>query len=87
MNLIGKYITLTKVSDDVFEGNHPNGVFVGNQLSGYIKTKPVIGEQLYLYPSLKGVLPPCAWTSILVAIDTKSNLIKTENSTYKFEIQ
>lgn len=73
---------LTKISDDVFGGNHPNGI---NE--GFVKTfngiplLPVIGERYYFgYGGFS--------TSIVTEIisqDEKGFTFKTLYSTYKVE--
>lgn len=78
----GKLIRLEKISDDVFGGNHPNGINVGYKLQGYCLTEPRVGLPVFLYPIDKIELnpPPVAWISIVVSIN--GNTIKTANSTY-----
>lgn len=87
MELKNKNITLIKLSDDKFNGRHPNGVFTGSKISGYVKSEPKIGEQLYLYYSLKLTSTYSAWTSAVKSIDYDNMILKTENSTYKIEIE
>lgn len=70
----------------MFEGNHPNGIFVGYILQGYLKDEITLDEQLYLYPSLViGECPPCSWTSTVLSIDEKNMLITTQNSVYRIK--
>ncbi len=78
---INERVKLQKISDDVYNGNHPNGVYEGDILSGYVKTLPVIGEQFYMYDKL--INKPVAWTSKVVALNEDVGVIKTKNSTYK----
>ena len=88
MEIKNKYLLLTKVSDDKFKGNHPNGINVGSTLiQGYAKMGIVKGEQLFLFPFLKINSSPNAWTSIVVSFDKKTMMLKTKNSTYKIEIK
>lgn len=84
MEILNKFVNLTKLSDDVFGGNHPNGINEGHVLSGIVLKKPMIGEQFYLYGTkLSG---PKAWTSKVVEINEEENLIKTKNSTYRVDV-
>lgn len=83
-----KYITLTKLSDDAFNGSHPNGIYVGNSsIQGYPKNGINVGEQLFLFPSLKNESNPNAWTSQVVSFNKKNMILKTKNSTYKIDIR
>lgn len=83
-----KYITLTKLSDDAFNGSHPNGIYVGNSsIQGYPRKGINIGEQLFLHPSLKIDSSPNAWTSTVESFDKKKMILKTRNSTYKIDIR
>lgn len=81
----GERILLTKISDDVFEGKHPNYINAGYQMLGAFPGNPIISERYtipgrHMYEYLR--------TSIVTEIleDTDDLLIfKTENSTYKIE--
>lgn len=45
----GKYIRLTKLEDLKFDGDHPNGINVGNTaIQGICADEPKEGEQLFL---------------------------------------
>jgi hypothetical protein len=81
--LKGKYLKLGKLSDDKFEGNHPNRINVGYVLEGFNKFGITEGDQLYLFISLKLDASPQAWTSKVVSFDEKKMILKTANSTYK----
>ena len=78
MKLIGKNITLTKISDDMFNGNHPNGYNVGSVLSGYIKKEPKLAERFYLFGSIKGMEYPRFATSAVKRVDFDKMILKTE---------
>jgi len=83
-----KYLILTKISDDRFNGNHPNGVNVGSTIiQGYARMGIVEDEQLFLFPSLKFTSSPNAWTSKVVSFDKKTKILKTVNSTYKIKVK
>jgi hypothetical protein len=69
--------TLIKISDDMFEGRHPNGINEGfKQIGGYI-AGPIVGER-YRFNNLT--------TSTVTEItedNDESVDFKTNNSTYK----
>lgn len=82
---IGERILLTKISDDVFEGKHPNYINTGYQMLGAFPGNPIISER-YTIPGRH--MHEYLRTSIVTEIleDTDDILIfKTENSTYKIE--
>lgn len=86
MEIKNKYLVLKKISDDRFNGNHPNGVNVGSTIiQGYPKLGINVGEQLFLFPSLKFTSSPQAWTSVVKSFDKKNMILKTANSTYKIQ--
>lgn len=75
--------TIEKLSDDMFNGQHPNEIY-----EGYTKTLrhateikvPVVGE-CYLFGSLR--------TSEVISIESVDDttcIFKTENSTYKITL-
>ncbi len=89
MKIKGKYVILQKIADNRFNGEHPNGVYVGNILEGYALEEIKIGEQLYLYPYDKPKMDnhPCAWTSKVMSYTSMGDhYITTENSTYEVVI-
>ena len=67
---------ITKVSDDRFGGNHPNGINEGYVTQGIVKGKPVIGERYYVGVGFS--------TSIVTNIISKT-MFKTLYSTYRIE--
>jgi hypothetical protein len=86
--LIGKYLVLTKMEDRVYEGNHPNKVNIGSSdIQGFLKNDIEIGEQLYLYPTLKFQIAPCAWTSSVESFDIEKMELRTKNSLYTITIK
>lgn len=98
MKLKNKYIILEKLSDDMFGGNHPNGVNVGSiAVQGYALYEPTVGEQFCLFSSLEDVkigeaiIPKeqllTSWTSAVKEIDLENMILKTKNSTYKILIK
>ena len=91
--MIGKYIILEKL-DGSFRQDLPLG---NKEIQGYYLHEPKIGEQFMLYNSPTDIIigeatiPKedllVAYTSVVKEIDLESNIIKTANSTYKFEIK
>jgi hypothetical protein len=88
-----KYIILEKI-----DGTFRQDMLMGNRsIQGWCLEEPQIGFQFYLYTSLEdikiggAVIPredlPCAWTSTVDEIDLDNSIIRTRNSTYKFEIK
>lgn len=79
--LIDKWLVLEKISDDVFNGNHPNNVNVGSTvIRGFNNDDIIIGKPLILYSINGGRLSN---TSTVVSFDEKNMILKTKNSTYK----
>lgn len=70
-----KRFRLTKLTDDKFEGKHPNGFYEGYVEEGYIMGYPVVGQGFYI-----GSLQTSTVTEVI-----DSNTFKTLNSTYKLE--
>ena len=73
---IGKKVRITKLSDDEFNGQHPNGIYKGYTREGIELKPPTIGERYYLSDRFS--------TSPVTKIIDK-NTIKTTYSTYKIE--
>lgn len=72
-----KTVRITKVSDDAFGGNHPNGINQGYTASGFeLNGKPTIGYRYHVGDKFS--------TSIVVAIISKTTF-KTLYSTYKLK--
>lgn len=66
---------ITKLSDDAFNGNHPNGINKGYITEGKITIGPVVGERFYIGKFSTSI--------VLEIID--ENTFKTLYSTYKLE--
>lgn len=73
--------TLTKLTDDVFEGFHPNGIYEGHTISSDEKAEIVIGER-YLFKNLTRYLLTSTVTEIISETENET-IFKTKNSTYK----
>ena len=72
-----KKVRLTKITDDHFEGKHPNGINVGFVKEGYMIEYPTIGERFDI-----GTLS----TSPVIELPNEEGIFKTTYSTYKLEI-
>ena len=76
---LAKRIRLTKVNDDAFEGNHPNGIDEGYVVEGHLIESPKIGSRFYV---------ACAEgfsTSNVTELPNEEGIFKTMYSTYKLE--
>lgn len=82
--MIHKHGTLTKISDDVFNGNHPNGIFEGYSQSGFF-SRVIVGEEFYVI-SGHDYLRTSEVKKIISETD-KEIIFKTLNSIYKLEIK
>lgn len=71
-----KKYRVTKITDDRFDGEHPNGINAGYVAEGYMPFLPTEGEMFYL-----GHLRT---STVTQALD-KNGIFKTNNSTYKLE--
>ena len=70
-------VRITKITDDVFNGNHPNGINEGFVKEG-IELKPIkIGERYYVGLNFS--------TSIVKKLPDENGIFKTNYSTYKLE--
>jgi len=70
-------VKVTKISDDRFKGNHPNGIYTGTISEGFVTQMPELGVR-YRVGSLL--------TSMVTQPLDKNNNFKTLYSTYKLEI-
>lgn len=79
-------IRLTKISDDAFNGNHPNGINEGFSIEGEIENLPKKGERFYPEQRKKMDLYSRGFsTSIVTEELNENNIFKTMYSTYKIE--
>jgi hypothetical protein len=89
----GKYMVLEKL-----DGKFRQDMLVGDRsIQGYVLEEPKVGYKFYLYSSPEdvkigdAVIPKedliCAWTSTVREVDLENNIIKTTNSTYRYEIK
>jgi len=77
----GNWVTLYKVSDDVFGGNHPNGIYANYVQRGTLVKDVTIGERCNVVGKhYNDYLSTSKVTEIIDEIT-----FKTENSTYTIE--
>lgn len=76
----GDQVVLIKISDDKFNGNHPNGIIEGYTRVGKLINDVVIGDQILVVNNTR-YLRTSEVTEIIDDIT-----FKTENSTYKIEV-
>ena len=76
----GDQVVLIKISDDKFNGNHPNGIIEGYTRVGKLINDVVIGDQILVVNNTH-YLRTSEVTEIIDDIT-----FKTENSTYKIEV-
>lgn len=79
-----KKVILTKLTDDKFEGLHPNYIFEGYEELGIMHKGPTVGESFVLHTG--GFFATSGVTDIIEESDTEI-IFKTLNSTYKLEIE
>lgn len=77
-----KKVKLTKISDDVFNGKHPDGIFEGYVKEGLESRPPAIGERYYVQGrSISSIFI----TSPVTVLPDENGVFKTTYSTYKLE--
>lgn len=69
--------TLTKLTDDVFNGAHPNGIYAGYTVHSNNKNNLIVGERYFFGSILTSTV-----TEIILDTE-KETIFKTNNSTYK----
>lgn len=100
ISIKNKLCKLTKLSDDKFNGEHPNGIDKGYETYGSIADDGIktlndfhllIGDALWLRTGIHKLNTKFFHTSAIKSIeniDNENNIIifKTRNSTYKLEV-
>jgi len=76
-------VQLTKISDDKFEGNHPKGIYKGYNVTGDVKSEPVVGQSFIVRGQ---TVENWLITSEVTEVFPETNTFKTLNSTYKWEV-
>lgn len=74
-------VKLTKISDNKFDGNHPNGINVNYTKSGDLLYAPEISKPVYIMDGWRS-LKTSLVTEILSWENDLVTKFKTENSTY-----
>ena len=77
LNFETKKCILTKISDDKFNGKHPNGINENFSIAGIVKKQPTVGESFVF-----GSLHTSTVTEVL-----ENGVFKTLNSTYMLKIK
>ena len=80
----GDFVKVVKLSDDVFEGRHPNGIKSNHTVYGAILNEVKVGEALFL-DKAKGDSFGFFHTSVITEI-IDENTFRTLNSTYHIEM-
>jgi hypothetical protein len=75
-------VKVTKITDDTFNGEHPNGINEGYSIIGFYEKEPTVGERFLV----KGKR---MWdfleTSLVTEPLNEEGVFKTTYSTYKIE--
>jgi len=71
---------ITKLSDDKFEGQHPNFIDEGYVKEGVFIEVPKVGDNFYLHDFRTSIVKE------IMSQTEKEIIFKTENSTYKLEL-
>ena len=77
----GDIIKLTKISDNKFDGNHPNGIIEGTERIGVLAIPIEVGESVMI----TGIFDYFITSTVTEIID--DHTIKTKNSTYFIQKQ
>lgn len=80
-----KKVKITKIKDDVFNNNHPNGINEGYEKIGFEFKPPKIGERYYVLRLNNKIDRNPFSTSIVMELPDKDGIFKTTFSTYKIE--
>lgn len=75
-----KAAILEKLEDNMFEGNHPNGIFKGYTKEGFFMDFPKIGDSFFI-----GAMGTTEVTKIVKKEDDFI-VFDTKNSTYKLTL-
>lgn len=76
---------LVKISDDRFEGKHPNNINEGYIVIGILASPLIIGECLHMYHSVSKIFHTSTVTGILKNTESEK-IFETLNSTYKLTL-
>lgn len=78
----GDWVILTKLSDDYFDGMHPNGIYAGYHQVGELIENITVGERVLVHGKR---MDDYLYTSKVMEI-IDENTFKTTYSTYKIEL-
>lgn len=74
----GDHVILSKIDDHVFNGNHPNAIYVGYIQHGRLIEDVTVGQRCNVVKFISDYL---STSKVVEIIDEET--FKTENSTYK----
>ena len=77
----GRRVKLTKLTDNKFEGNHPNGINQGYEKIGFSRGVPTKGEAFFVTRGVDNFFHTPTVTEEM----NEEGIFKTMNSTYKLE--
>ena len=80
MEFKGKKVRLVKLTDDKYNGKHPNGIYEGQEKVGYAQYELTVGMRFYIDSGYKWFLT----SRVTEIVDERT--FKTDNSTYSIEI-
>lgn len=86
MELKNKFVTLEKLEDLRYNGNHPNGINTGYKLKGWLLEEPIEGQAVFLFATKSIQSTPSGWTSVIKNVDMENMLLETKNSMYKITV-
>ena len=80
MGYKGKKVRLVKLTDDKYNGEHPNGIYEGQERVNYAQNELEVGGKFYIDDGINWFMT----SRVTEIVDEKT--FKTENSTYSIEI-
>ena len=80
MDYKGKKVRLVKLTDDRYNGKHPNGIYKGQEKVGYAQHELTVGIRFYIASGYRWFLT----SRVTEIVDERT--FKTDNSTYSIEI-
>ena len=80
MGYKGKKVRLVKLTDDKYNGKHPNGIYEGQERISYAQNELEVGTRFYIDDGINWFMT----SRVTEIVDDKT--FKTENSTYSIEI-
>lgn len=79
---VNKQVTLIKLSDDAFEGKHPNDIYAGNTYTGTTSEEVKIDQSVFINQNNEKLFYTSTVKKIVNETDNEI-VFKTLNSTYK----